>query len=210
MRMWVCLAVIIAAGLLVLGQIGLPEPARAGWYGAVMTFIGFAMCWGGVEAARWMLRESPLAETAVPKSDWSKLWIWSGIPSGLLMLFWLMLAWLLSSCVSRPLCLIMIGEALMGPAIWLISTPWIAKDLYGSLKQSAAVPKLAAAGLSLHLLGGIFALYVFPNFAGASLHSIFSLISSLAGYYSLAFCHLLLIGCFSYAVNLAGMLPGKK
>lgn len=205
-----CLAAIIAVGLLALGQIGLPEASRAGWYSAVMTFIGFAMCWGGVEAARWMLRESPLADTAVPKSDWGKLWVWSGIPSGLLMLFWLMLAWALSSFVSRPLCLIIIGEALLGPCLWLISTPWMVKDIYGSLKQSGALIQVVGAGLGLHFVGGVFALYVFPHFAGASLHSILSLVSSLACYYSLAFCHLLLIGCFNYAVNLCGMLPGKK
>ena len=210
MRMWVCLAAIVAVSLFVLGQIGLPEADRASWYSVAMTFIGFAMCWGGVEASRWMLRESPIANTSMPKSDWGKLWIWSGVPSGLLMLFWLMLAWACSSYVSRPLCLILIGQALIGPAIWLVSSPWMIKDIYASLKQSGAVVQLAGVGMFLHLLGCVFALYVFPPFVGASLHTIFSLISSLVGYYALAFCHLLLIGCSNYLANLFGILPGKK
>ena len=212
MRMWLCLAAIVAVGLVVLGQLGLPETARAGWYEMAMTFIGVAMCCGGVEAARWMLRESPMASVATPKSDWVKLWMWSGIPGGFLMLFWLLSGWLCSSLLSSQLMIIIIGLALMGPAIWMISVPWMLKELYTSYRTgvSAITAALVAGGGTLHLFGALFAFYVFPHFSGKSLHSLFSLLSALSSYYALAFCHLLLIGCLCYAAHLFARMFGKK
>lgn len=210
MRMLVCLGAILVAGAFVLSQMGTPVTARAGWYEMALTFIGILMCWGGVEASCWMLRKSPIAKTTLPKSDWGRLWIWSGIPSGAFMLAWLLFGWASFSFVPREIAVLTIGQALMGPALWMLSTPWMIKETQIYNKGNSLLLMLLGSALLLHGLGVAFAMYIFPHFSGASLRSVFAMMSALAGYYPLAFFHLLLIGCSCWVADRFGFLPIKK
>lgn len=194
MRMWGSLAVIIALGIPVLGQMGLPSAERAAWYGWSVALVGLAMCWGGAEAARWLLRESPLVKVANPSSDWAKLWVYSGVPGGVLMLFWLGLGWLLHGWVSASVSTVLLGQALLGPAVWLVVAPWIVKDLASVSGGVEAVAGKVAVALAVHALGMLVAYGVYPHLAGASLTTLIALASSLSALYPLVFSHLLLIG----------------
>lgn len=201
MRIWMCLAAVVIGGLVVLSKMGLAPDMRPGWYGFVITLVALAMCWGGVEAARWMLRESPIAKLRKPQSDWARLWLWSGVPSGVLMLFWLVVSSMLKGLLSPQVMIMFIGIAIMGPMLWILATPWIVRDVVGMGRLPASTVLLLSGGLVLHALGAAFAYWFFPHFSGMSLRLVWSLLSSLASCYGLAFFHLLLIGCVWSAVS---------
>lgn len=194
MRMWGSLAVVCALGIPVLIQMGVPGAERAVWYSWAVAAVGLAMCWGGVESSRWILRDSPLAKTSTPASDWAKLWVYSGVPSGAFMLFWLGLGWLLHSWLSAAVNTVIIGQALLGPAVWLVAVPFIVKDLQPSAVRQEGISVKIAGALLLHAVGVMVALWAYPHFVGASLTALFALISSLSALYPLVFFHMLLIG----------------
>ena len=205
MRIWVCFGAVLVGGFLALSQMGVAPELRAGWYSMLMTAVGLIMCWGGVEAARWLLRDSPVAQAATPRSDWGRLWLWSGIPSGALMLFWLLLGACLNSHVSRPVMVVLVALAIMGPAVWCIAGFWLAGEVVGNGNLKRHLVALLGGGMLLHLLGGLVAAYIFPHFVGMHLRSVCVLLSALSGYYPLAFCHLLLIGCVWSALFKVGI-----
>lgn len=195
MRIWICLATIVILGVAVLQQMCLPSFERASWYEYVLTAVALLMCWGGVESAYWMLRKSPIASITKGGSDWGTLWLWSGIPSGLIMISLLILGWLADSIVPQSISIILITQAIMGPALWVLAILWLSKEA-PSFRKSQLYSILWIGGLLSHLLGILISLYLFPGFANLSMHYFFNLASNMANLYSLAFFHLLLIGCF--------------
>ncbi len=195
MRMWACLAVIAVLSFFVLGQAVMAPELRPSWYEIIVTLTGVAMCWGGVEACRWLLRDSALTGINGPRSDWDKLWLYTGVPSGLLMIFWSVLAWALHSFVSHQVMILLLSQALLGPVLWMACLPWVATSVLSVGRNHLNLLAFAGLGVFFHLLGTLFCLYIFPNFAAMNTRSIFAMVSALGGYYPLAFFHLLLIGC---------------
>ena len=138
--------------------------SRPDYFPALLTVIQFFMSYGGIESARWLLRKSPVARTAGPDSDWTRLWIWLGLPGGLLMVATSALAWLAST--QTPSWLppaILLGHAAGGGILWLCAS----LEMLPSLARVQPLARrlngnLALMGLFTHLLGLYFYAKVYP------------------------------------------------
>lgn len=139
---------------------GLPS-----YFTGLLTAIQFAMCFGGLESARWLLRRSPAARTAGPYNDRVRLWLWLGPPGGLLMVLSSCLAWWVDRQSGSGLgAQLILAHAAGGGAAWLLMSldvvPRLA--LLESDEGKGASIRLAALGLFSHLTGLWFYAWLFP------------------------------------------------
>ncbi|MBT9586843.1 hypothetical protein IV102_26095 [bacterium] len=138
--------------------------SRPDYFPALLTVIQFFMSYGGIESARWLLRKSPVARTPGPDSDWTRLWIWLGLPGGLLMVATSGLAWLASTQTTSWLSpAILLGHAAGGGILWLCASlemlPSLARIQTAARRLNG---NLALMGLFTHLLGLYFYAKVYP------------------------------------------------
>lgn len=164
------------------------------WFGHLLTIIQIAMCWGGIEAARWLLRKSPIARKGAG-NDWTRLWLWIGPPSGLLLILACLLGWLVTQFTPGRLAgPLVVAHAAAGALSWLIAAPWVLKEIFGS--TSRLEKGILFIGLFTHL-SGLAVYYAF--YPGERLNP-FSILGSLFFYYFIAYhvmlCCLILAGVF--------------
>lgn len=151
------------------------------WFGHLLGAIKLAMCWGGIEAARWLLRQSPIARKG-GGNDWTRLWLWLGPPGGLLLVLACLLGWLVSfftpGRLAGPL---VVAHAAAGALSWLIAAPWVLKEIFGA--ASRLEKGVLFTGLLSHLAGLAVYYTIYP---GERLNP-FSILGSLFFYYFIAY-----------------------
>ncbi len=166
------------------------------WFGHLLGAIKLAMCWGGIEAARWLLRQSPIAKRGAG-NDWTRLWLWLGPPSGILLVLACLLGYLATLVTpGRLVGPLIVAHAAAGALSWLIAAPWVLKEIFGS--TSRLEKGVLFAGLLTHLTG----LAVYYTFYPGERLNPLSILGSLFFYYFIAYhvmlsC-LMLAGLFKF------------
>jgi hypothetical protein len=185
------LTVLEVAVALALGQ----APAeRPGWYGFALTAVAALMCVGGVESARWLLRRSPAATAPGPSSDWTRLWLWTGVPGGLFLVLGLLSAWVSSPFLGPKASMLWMGHFVTGAMVWLGVAFWPVRDVLGTRDASGLSQRLMQAGLGLHGLGIALYLWGYPALLRGPWKVDLGLLFSLAGHYYFVFYDVLLAG----------------
>ncbi|GMU57166.1 MAG: hypothetical protein AMXMBFR33_63120 [Candidatus Xenobia bacterium] len=158
---------------------------QPGWFSYLLSLIKLAMCWGGIEAARWLLRKSPIARRGAG-NDWTRLWLWLGPPGGLLMCLACLLGWLAATLTPGRLAgPLVVAHAAAGALSWLIAAPWVLKEIFGSTSRTEKV--VLWLGLLTHLSGMALYIWVYPGKALSPL----SILGSLLFYYFILY-HIML------------------
>lgn len=137
---------------------------RPEWFGTLLLVIQLLMSVGGIYAARWMLRRSPIAWLEGPRRDWTKLWLWCGPVGGVL---------LVKACLLGKLAVIASGTLLpglviaahiaAGAVVWTVALPWAVSDLLSDETTGFRERLLMQLGIAAHVVG--FAVYLgyFPG-----------------------------------------------
>lgn len=137
---------------------------RPEWFSSLLLVIQLLMCVGGIYAARWLLRRSPVARLDGPQRDWTKLWLWCGPVGGLL---------LVKACVLGKLAvdltgtllpgLVIVAHIAAGAVIWTVALPWAVSDLFADETTGFRERLLMQLGIAAHVIG--FAVYIgfFPG-----------------------------------------------
>lgn len=129
--------------------------SRPSYFPALLTGIQFLMSYGGIESARWLLRRSPVSRCPGPESDWARLWLWIGLPGGVMMILTSVLAWAVAGFTPSwiPPALVL-AHAAGGGILWLCATVEVIPQLARLPRQARQLNgNLAMAGLIAHLLG---------------------------------------------------------
>ena len=134
------------------------------YFKMVLLCIQFIMCWGAVDAARWLLRRSPAARRSGPVSDWLRLWLWVG-PSGgaLLVLACLIGRWTDSISTSRLAGPLVVAHISGGALAWVLAAFWAVPELFGDSQTTLFDKLMALAGIAAHALGLWVYLRVYPG-----------------------------------------------
>lgn len=169
---------------------------QPGWFKHLLSLIQFAMCWGGIEAARWLLRKSPIARRGAG-NDWTRLWLWLGPPGGLLLVLACLLGYGATLITpGRIAGLVVVAHAAAGALSWLIAAPWVLKEIFGA--ASKLEKGILFLGLFTHLSG----LAVYYSFYPGERLNPLSILGSLFFYYFIAYhvmlCCLILAGVFQF------------
>ncbi|MEW6278363.1 MAG: hypothetical protein AB1758_07070 [Candidatus Eremiobacterota bacterium] len=136
--------------------------AQPGWFGPLLDAIKVAMCWGGVEGARWLLRKSPIARKGAG-NDWSRLWLWVGPPSGLLLALACVLGWCVAQVqVGRLAGPLVVAHAAAGALSWLIAAPWVVGDLFRQTTSACVERRVLYLGIFFHLCGLTLYAWLYP------------------------------------------------
>lgn len=132
---------------------------KPGYFNALMQCIQLAVCLGGVEAARWLLRRSPVARREGPESEWNKLWLWLGPPGGLLFCVGCLLGKLAYQLVDNRFAgPIVVSHMYAGAVAWAILGIWAFPEVVADPKATGGDKLLLLLGVALHMLGfGLFA-----------------------------------------------------
>ena len=137
---------------------------RPDWFSTLLLVIQLLMCVGGIYAAKWLLRRSPIARLEAPMRDWTKLWLWCGPIGGLL---------LAKACVIGKFVadgsgtllpgLIVVAHIAAGAVVWTAALPWAASDLFADEMTGFRERLLMQLGIASHIIG--FAVYIgfFPG-----------------------------------------------
>ncbi len=137
---------------------------RPEWFSTLLLVIQLLMCVGGIYAAKWLLRRSPIARLEAPMRDWTKLWLWCGPLGGLL---------LAKACVIGKFVadgegtllpgLIVVAHAAAGAVVWTAALPWAVSDLFSDELTGFRERLLMQLGIASHIIG--FAVYIgfFPG-----------------------------------------------
>ncbi len=193
-RMLVVFCALTVLEVLVAKALGLPPSARPGWYTTAQSAAALLMCVGGVEAARWLLRRSPAAAAAGPRSDWTRLWMWTGVPGGGFLVLGLLLTWGLSPFLGPKTSLLLMGHFVTGAMVWLGVAFWPLKDLLANPLPSPLPRRLMLAGLGLHGLGVAVYCWVYPALLRGPWKVDLGLLFSLVSHYYFVFYYILLAG----------------
>ncbi len=154
------------------------------YWKAVLLTAQLGMSWGGVEACRWLLRRSPVAQLKGPENDWTKLWVWTGPVGGLLLVKACLLGYLADTYAdSRLAGPIIVGHICGGALLWLLCLPWAMPDLLNDPEITIRERLLLNFGIASHLLGFVVYFTVYP---GQSVPLV-SLLSSLFFFYLLLY-----------------------
>lgn len=176
--------------------LGAPPSQRPGWYDSAMSAIAILMCVGGVESARWLLRRSPAAAAPGPVSDWTRLWLWTGIPGGALLTGGLLLSWLLSGALPPKVSLLLLGHFVTGSLIWIGAAFWAVPDLLKTRIASPLPRQMMFAGLGLHGLGTAIYLWGYPALLRGPWKVDLGLLFSMISHYYFIFYYVLVAGLF--------------
>ena len=137
---------------------------RPEWFSTLLLVIQLLMSLGGIYAARWLLRRSPVSKLDGPRSDWTKLWLWCGPIGGLL---------LVKACVLGKLAvdhtgsllpgLVIAAHIAAGAVVWTVALPWAVSDLFADPTTGFRERLLMQLGIAAHVIG--FAVYIgfFPG-----------------------------------------------
>lgn len=180
---------------------GQSQPGQLDWHDVFVTTNAVLMCWGGVEAARWLLRRSPAAKLAGPRSDWTRLWLWVGAPGGILFCLGLLAAWALSHFSPGKVPMLLTYQVVVGGLAWLIGAFWAMRDLHTANLLRGFNLKLAVAGLLGNALGMSIYLWGFPGILGPFWRSELLVLGStlFVGYYYVFFYVLFAVVAWSVA-----------
>ncbi len=193
-RMLVVFCALTLLEVLVAGALGQSPAARPVWYATAQSTAALLMCVGGVESARWLLRRSPAATAPGPASDWSRLWLWTGVPGGLFLAAGLLVTWGLSPVLGPKTSLLLMGHFVTGAMVWLAVAFWPIRDVLTTPGPSPLPRYLMLAGLGLHGLGVALYCWVYPALLRGPWKVDLGLLFSLAGHYYFVFYDILLAG----------------
>ena len=134
--------------LLVLRSHPLKQP---GWYDSLLTIVRLLMCWGGVEGARWLLRDSPASRCAGPESDWTRLWLWLGPPGGALLAVGCVLGWWIGAVTGGVVVTwLLLGHFVAGSLVWLAAAPWAVPMVLRERAPGSLDRRLLNLGMAAH------------------------------------------------------------
>ena len=120
----------------------------------LMLLVQMAMCWSGVESARWLLRKSPVARMPGVESDWVRLWLWVGPSGGLLLCLACFLGkWAYSVSDSQLAGPLLVANISGGAVCWLIGGFWAVPEAFSDKGMTNRERILALTGLLFHSLG---------------------------------------------------------
>ena len=137
---------------------------RPEWFGTLLLVIQLLMALGGIRAARWLLRRSPVARLDGPQRDWTKLWVWCGPVGGLLMVAACVLGKLVAGFFNSLLIGWMATAHIAGGAVvWVIALPWALSDLFSDSTTGFRERLLMQLGIASHILGLAVYLGFFPG-----------------------------------------------
>lgn len=193
-RMLGAFLVITALEVVVGLALGQPPSARPVWYDAALSAIAILMCVGGVESARWLLRSSPAATAPGPVSDWTRLWLWTGVPGGLFLVLGLLLTWALSPHLHPKTALLLLGHFVTGGLAWIGAAWWGTRDVLANPVASPLPRQLLVAGLGLHGLGTALYLWVYPALLRGPWKVDLGLLFSMSSHYYFIFYYVLVAG----------------
>lgn len=137
---------------------------RPEWFSTLLLVIQLLMCVGGIYAAKWILRRSPIARLDAPRRDWTKLWLWCGPLGGIL---------LVKACVLGKFAadeagtllpgLVIAAHIAAGAVVWTVALPWAVSDLFADETTGFRERLLMQLGIASHVIG--FAVYIgfFPG-----------------------------------------------
>jgi hypothetical protein len=169
----------------------LSKPAH---FHTIVLLIQLVMCWSGLEGARWFLRRSQFNQQSRVDSDLTRLWIWMGLPSGLVCSVTCLLAmWLQglsNSVVVGPLVL---AHSAGGALTWLSGCYWALPKCISSKELSIQEKILVALGFLSHAIAGAVYWYIYP---GATI-PLAALFLSLIPFFFILF-HIALCSSFYY------------
>lgn len=137
---------------------------RPEWFGTLLLVIQLLMCLGGIYAARWLLRRSPVAHLEGPYRDWTKLWLWCGPVGGMLFVLACVLGKLTVEYAGTLLPgLLVTAHIAAGAVIWVVALPWAVSDLFADESTGFRERLLMQLGIAAHVIG--FAVYIgfFPG-----------------------------------------------
>lgn len=175
-------------------SLGQAPSQRPGWYDGALSAIAILMCVGGVESARWLLRRSPAATAPGPASDWTRLWLWTGVPGGLFLVLGLLLCWALSGVLAPKAGLLLLGHFVTGALIWMGAAFWAVPDMRKASPASPLPGQLMAGGLGLHALGTALYLWGFPALLRGPWKVDLGLLFSMISHYYFIFYYVLVAG----------------
>lgn len=137
---------------------------RPEWFSTLLLVIQLLMSLGGIYAARWLLRRSPVAKLDGPRRDWTKLWLWCGPIGGLLLVKACVLGKLAVDATGSMLPgLVIAAHIAAGAVVWTIALPWAVSDLFADPTTGFRERLLMQLGIAAHVFG--FAVYIgfFPG-----------------------------------------------
>lgn len=193
-RMLGVFCAITALEFMVALTLRLPPSARPGWFDTALSTIAVLMCVGGVESARWLLRRSPAATAPGPASDWTRLWLWTGVPGGLFLVLGLLLGWGFSSVLWPKASLLWMGHFVTGALVWIGGAWWAVRDVLANPVPSPLPRRLMTAGLALHGLGAALYLWVYPALLRGPWKVDLGLLFSQVSHYYFVFYYILVAG----------------
>jgi hypothetical protein len=136
------------------------------WFATLLGAAKLLMCVGGVEAARWLLRHSPAAHRKVPESDWTRLWLWTGVPGGFMLGVGSLLGKLATLLLpGRIIDFFLLGHFVAGALVWTAAAPWAVADTLKSRAPATLERRLMELGLLFHGLGFALLAWVYPGLA---------------------------------------------
>ncbi len=194
LRMLVVFCALTVLEVLVAGTVGQAPSARPFWYATAQSTAALLMCVGGVEAARWLLRRSPAVSAPGPRSDWSRLWLWTGVPGGLFLVVGLLLTWAVAPYLGPKASLLLMGHFVTGAMVWLAVSFWPIRDVLTSPSPEPLPRLLMLTGLGLHGLGVILYCWVYPALLRGPWKVDLGLLFSLVSHYYFVFYYILLAG----------------
>lgn len=120
----------------------------------LLLTIQLAMCWGGVEGARWLLRRSPIRNRTGPESEWTKLWLWVGPPGGVLFCLAILIGKIAYEMSTHRLAgPIVVAHLSGGAVIWLLCSLWTFPEVLADSQCKPIDKALAVTGMVTHLVG---------------------------------------------------------
>ncbi len=137
---------------------------RPEWFGTLLLIIQLLMSVGGIYAARWLLRRSPIAWLEGPQRDWTKLWLWCGPLGGLLLVVACLLGKVAVAASGTLLPgLVIAAHIAAGAVVWTVALPWAVSDLLSDETTGFRERLLMQLGIAAHVIG--FAVYLgfFPG-----------------------------------------------
>lgn len=138
--------------------------SRPPHFHTIVLVVQLAMCWSGLEGARWFLRRSPFSQCSRVDSDWIRLWIWLGAPSGLFLTITCVLAlWLKSQSTSVIVGPLVLAHSVGGALTWLSGCYWALPKCISGEEVSSKEKILVAMGFASHAVGTAAYCYIYPG-----------------------------------------------
>lgn len=136
---------------------------RPPWLENLQDVTVFIVCWAGIEAARWILRESPASELVDSGSEAAQLWLWSGLGGSLYFTISLWLGKIVEPSLSIRQLDLLASHCATGALLWLVLGLYFFPSLWLTGRLHGRLARLCSWAYLGHGLGVLSFLYVFPG-----------------------------------------------